>query len=78
MLCVGLISHLLIIFQCFHLQIHYNRLKRSGSQDFHERERDQFKRGGVRATATARLGWSRDVRSNEYVSMLLSSQLKNI
>nr|XP_022303538.1 liprin-beta-1-like isoform X5 [Crassostrea virginica] len=43
----------------------FGKLKRSGSQDFHERERDQFKRGGVRATATARLGWSRDVRSND-------------
>lgn len=49
-----------------------NRLKRSGSQDFHERERDQFRRGGVRATATARLGWSRDVRSNEYVEFVLT------
>ncbi|XP_019920798.3 liprin-beta-1 isoform X7 [Magallana gigas] len=43
----------------------FGKLKRSGSQDFHERERDQFRRGGVRATATARLGWSRDVRSND-------------
>ena len=39
------------------------KLKRSGSQDFHERERtEQFKRGGVRATASGRLGWSKDVK----------------
>lgn len=41
----------------------FGRLKRSGSQDFHERERtEEFRRGGIRATATARLGWSRDAR----------------
>ena len=41
------------------------RLKRSGSQDFHERERtDEFKRGGIRATATARLGWSKDIKKD--------------
>lgn len=39
------------------------KLKRSGSQDFHERERtEQFKRGGVRATASGRLGWSKDIK----------------
>ncbi|KAK3104207.1 hypothetical protein FSP39_025312, partial [Pinctada imbricata] len=43
----------------------FGKLKRSGSQDFHEREREQFRRGGVRATASARLGWSRDARVNE-------------
>ncbi|VDI03416.1 Hypothetical predicted protein [Mytilus galloprovincialis] len=39
------------------------KLKRSGSQDFHEREKtEQFKRGGVRATASGRLGWSKDTK----------------
>ncbi|KAL4225281.1 interacting protein [Mactra antiquata] len=39
----------------------FGKLKRSGSQDFHERERsDEFRRGGIRATANARLGWSKD------------------
>lgn len=39
------------------------KLKRSGSQDFHEREKtEQFKRGGVRATASGRLGWSKDIK----------------
>lgn len=43
----------------------FGRLKRSGSQDFHERERtDEFRRGGIRATATARLGWSRDIKKD--------------
>jgi hypothetical protein len=42
------------------------RLKRSGSQDFHERERtEEFRRGGIRATATARLGWSKDVKREQ-------------
>ncbi|KAL5007504.1 hypothetical protein ScPMuIL_016310 [Solemya velum] len=37
----------------------FGRLKRSSSQDFHDREQlEDFRRGGVRATATARLGWS--------------------
>ncbi|KAJ8299004.1 hypothetical protein KUTeg_023064 [Tegillarca granosa] len=44
----------------------FGKLKRSGSQDFHERERsEQFRRGGVRATASGRLGWSRDMRVND-------------
>ncbi|KAL3842973.1 hypothetical protein ACJMK2_020941 [Sinanodonta woodiana] len=48
----------------------FGKLKRSGSQDFHERERlDEFRRGGVRATATARLGWSRDIRSADDMNL---------
>ncbi|CAG5116365.1 unnamed protein product, partial [Candidula unifasciata] len=44
----------------------FGRLKRSNSQDFEgsrEREEDgEFKRGGVRATASSRLAWNRDVK----------------
>ncbi|XP_025088369.1 liprin-beta-1-like isoform X2 [Pomacea canaliculata] len=39
----------------------FGRLKRSSSQDFEggrDRHDGEFRRGGVRATATARLGWS--------------------
>ncbi|XP_060560865.1 liprin-beta-1-like isoform X3 [Ruditapes philippinarum] len=48
----------------------FGRLKRSGSQDFHERERtEEFRRGGIRATATARLGWSKDVKREHDLSV---------
>ncbi|XP_052799700.1 liprin-beta-2-like isoform X6 [Mya arenaria] len=51
----------------------FGRLKRSGSQDFHERERtDEFKRGGIRATATARLGWSKDIKKDFDVNVPFS------
>ncbi|XP_055900833.1 liprin-beta-1-like isoform X3 [Biomphalaria glabrata] len=44
----------------------FGKLKRSSSQDFEgSRERapdGEFKRGGVRATASARLAWNRDVK----------------
>ncbi|XP_045176119.1 liprin-beta-1-like isoform X3 [Mercenaria mercenaria] len=51
----------------------FGRLKRSGSQDFHERERtDEFKRGGIRATATARLGWSKDIKREHDLSVPFS------
>ncbi|ESO97959.1 hypothetical protein LOTGIDRAFT_182014, partial [Lottia gigantea] len=45
----------------------FGKLKRSSSQDFdNDKNRpDDFKRGGVRATATARLGgWSRELKTN--------------
>ncbi|XP_052270288.1 liprin-beta-1-like isoform X2 [Dreissena polymorpha] len=43
----------------------FGRLKRSGSQDFQERAgTDEFRRGGIRATANARLGWSRDIKKD--------------
>ncbi|CAG5130733.1 unnamed protein product, partial [Candidula unifasciata] len=44
----------------------FGRLKRSSSQDIngsHERGGDgEFRRGGIRATASARLAWSRDLK----------------
>ena len=44
----------------------FGRLKRSSSQDFEgSRERDgegEFRRGGIRATASARLAWNRDLK----------------
>lgn len=44
----------------------FGKLKRSGSQDFHERERvEQFRRGGVRATASGRIGWSKELKYND-------------
>ena len=38
------------------------RLRRSNSQDLQQGSLEEFKRSGVRATATARLGWSKDMR----------------
>ena len=46
----------------------FGKLKRSSSQDFEGgRERDgdgggEFRRGGIRATASARLAWNRDLK----------------
>ncbi|XP_055957605.1 liprin-beta-1-like isoform X4 [Patella vulgata] len=45
----------------------FGKLKRSSSQDFDgdKNRQDEFKRGGVRATATARLGgWSQQLKTN--------------
>ncbi|XP_041366133.1 liprin-beta-1-like isoform X3 [Gigantopelta aegis] len=42
----------------------FGKLKRSSSQDFDGDRPEEFRRGGVRATATARLGWSRDVKAS--------------
>ncbi|XP_067654644.1 liprin-beta-1-like isoform X2 [Haliotis asinina] len=40
----------------------FGKLKRSSSQDFDGDREGEFRRGGVRATATARLGWSKDLK----------------
>ncbi|XP_046369102.1 liprin-beta-2-like isoform X4 [Haliotis rufescens] len=40
----------------------FGKLKRSSSQDFDGDRDGEFRRGGVRATATARLGWSKDLK----------------
>lgn len=45
----------------------FGRLKRSSSQDFEgsrERRDGEFKRGGIRATASARLAWNRDIKGH--------------
>ena len=39
----------------------FNRLKGS-SQDLEKEKLEDFKRSGLRATAGARLGWSRDFK----------------
>lgn len=44
------------------------KMKRTGSQEMDpdgEMGEGDFKRGGLRATAGARLGWSKDLRVNE-------------
>lgn len=38
------------------------RLKRSSSQDFDGDRHEEFRRGGIRATAGARLAWSKDLK----------------
>ncbi|XP_052825160.1 liprin-beta-1 isoform X3 [Octopus bimaculoides] len=40
------------------------RLKRSSSQDFDGDMNEEFRRGGIRATAGARLAWSKDLKIN--------------
>ena len=64
----------------------FGRLKRSSSQDFEgSRERGgaggaaevgegEFKRGGIRATASARLAWNRDVKGRMLVLVSRLSQ----
>lgn len=41
------------------------RLKRSSSQDFDGDMNEEFRRGGIRATAGARLAWSKDLKINQ-------------
>jgi len=42
--------------------LNFNRLRRSSSQDLDNEGLEDFKRSGFRATAGARLGWSRDIK----------------
>lgn len=50
-------------FTLFHIYF-VRRLKRSNSQDLDENQ-EEFKRGGTRATAGPRLGWSRDFKYSD-------------
>lgn len=43
----------------------FGRLKRASSQDLDEDKTEDFRRAGLRSTAGARLGWSRDLKFND-------------
>jgi len=40
----------------------HDRLRRSNSQEIDPEKLEDFKRSGLRATAGARLGWSKDLK----------------
>lgn len=56
----------------------FGKLKRSNSGNLEDLPLDgnEFRRGGIRATAGARLGWN-NIQANEFRLVLIINNLKN-